>query len=238
MAVVCCSCNSYKKLIYFQDIDRNAAQQQSIDNYKPMVIQPGDILQIEITSANAAATVAFNTPPIGLDKGGYLVSDSGYIMMPVLGEVKVAGLTTAQAHNIVIMALKPYLSEANANLRVVNFKISVLGDVNRPGIYSTENERLNVVQALSLAGDLTVTANRHDLLLIREVNGKREFITLDLTSSKLFQSPYYYLESNDALYIQPDKEKYASVSASSRTIPIVISTISVIAIIITLFRHN
>src|SRR5690606_29409292 len=129
-----------------------------------------------------------------------------------------------------------YLSEPVVNIRMLNFKISVMGDVLRPGVYPVQNERITLPEALTLAGDLQITAIRQ-LILIRELEGKREFIPIDLTSTAFFNSPYYYLKNNDVIYVQPDKTKFATVDRSYRTASILLSGLSVVAIVFsTLYR--
>jgi len=244
LALICCSCKSYKSLVYFQDIDKSKIQTQKIDNYDTSVIQPGDILQITVASANPAATAAFNnsvstggaeSATAAADKG-YIVDEAGNIKMPVLGTIKVGGLTVNKIHDLLIPIYAPYLKDAYVNVQLINFKISVLGDVAHPGVFDIPNQRVNVLEALSRAGDLEATANRDGLVLIREIDGERKIIPLDLTNSKIMQSPYYYLKNNDILYIEPGKAKYATVSPTSRTLPIVLSIVSVLTIIFALAK--
>ena len=159
------------------------------------------------------------------------------MQLPYLGSVKVEGLSTNQARLLVESKLDEgkYLARPIVNLRLVNFKISVLGDVGRPGVYPVQSERITVIEALGLAGDLNITAKRNDVLLVRENQGKRQQIRLDLQSKELFTSPYYYLQNNDVLVVTPSPAKYASVDASYRNVSLIISALSVIALLITRF---
>ena len=208
----------------------------------PLIIQDGDILGINVTSLNPEASAVFNynlsrvngnnydTSP-GNPVVGYLVGPLGDIQLPLLGPLKVAGLTTAEIRALLQQKLDHYLKEPVVNIRLLNFKISVLGDVLKPDVYTVQNERINLLQALSLAGDLTITAQRTNLLLVREQEGRREYIPIDLTSKALFTSPYYYLKNNDVLYVQPDKTKFATVDRGYRSASIVLSGLSIVAIV-------
>ena len=129
------------------------------------------------------------------------------------------------------MLLK-YYNDPVVNVRILNFKVSVYGDVERPNVYSLQNERTTSTQALSMAGDLNITAMRKTVILVREEDGKRQFIPIDLTSKKIFESPYYYVRNNDEIYVQPDRTKYATVDRGYRTATLVLSGLSIIAIVL------
>jgi len=161
-----------------------------------------------------------------------MVDEKGTIQLPLVGSVKIEGLTTTEARELIQSKLINYLKEPVVSLRLINFRVSVLGDVARPGVYPVNNERVNVSEALSMAGDLSITAVRNNVLLVRETDGKRQYIRLNMQSKELFNSPYYYLQNNDVLYIQPGNAKYASVDSSYRNVSIILSALSVIALII------
>ena len=221
------SCSSYKNIPYFQNLNKSAPTREDIQNFSPLTIQPSDILGISVSSLNPQAW-----SDSSYRETGYLVDQQGEIKLPLIGKVKVAGLTTPVVGEQIQKRLQSYLKEPAVNVRVLNFKVAVLGDVGQPDVYKVPNERLTVTEALSMAGDLNITAKRN-ILLIREIDGKREYIPLDLTSVNLFHSPYYYLKNNDVIYVQPDKTKYASVDNNYRTISLVLSGLSILAIILT-----
>lgn len=237
------SCGSYKKTAYFQDLKQNAPSSETIGNYKSMTIQPEDILGINVSSLNPEASAIFNynlntiTGTTNNNQNnpviGYLVDQKGEIQLPLIGNYKVAGQTTSELREKMRKDLLRYLKEPVVNIRILNFKVSVLGDVSRPGVYQVQNERLTIPEAVSLAGDLNITAVRDRITLIRETNGTREYVPIDLTSKNLFSSPYYYLKSNDVIYVQPGKNKYASVDNSYRTLSLLLSAISIAAVILT-----
>ncbi|WP_449437249.1 polysaccharide biosynthesis/export family protein [Pedobacter steynii] len=238
----------YKSVPYFIDLPADSLLKEQITNKTVLRIQKNDILAITVNSLNPEASAIFNLGTTSsvqagnvsnldpsLTANGFLVDEKGLIQLPLVGSVSVNGLTTAEARELIQNKLKPYLKEPVVSIRLVNFRISVLGDVSRPGVYPISNERVNVSEALSLAGDLTITAERNNVLLVREIDGNRQFVRLNMQSKDLFNSPYYYLQNNDVLYIQPGKAKYASVDASYRNVSIVLSALSVIALLISRF---
>lgn len=222
------SCSSYKSVPYFQDLNRSSTATEKIDNYSPFIIQKEDILSITVSSLNPDAWQDGNNK-----ESGYLVDEEGNIQLPLIGSMKVVGLTTNELREQVQKALTPYLKAPSVNVRVLNFKVSVFGDVAHPDVYKIQNERVTVLDAISLAGDLNITGIRTNVLLIREVDGKRQYVNIDLTSANLFRSPYYYLKNNDAIYVQPSKDKTSSGDKDYRTISLILSAVSVITIILT-----
>lgn len=235
----------YKTIPYFTDLPIDSNTKEQIKNQTVLRIQKNDILAITVNSLNPEASAIFNMGSTSSTQGGvasndpaltangFLVDQLGAIQLPLVGSVQVLGLTTAEARVMLEKKLVEYLKEPVVSLRLVNFRISVLGDVLKPGVYPVNNERINISEALSMAGDLNITAERNNVLLIREDHGTREYIRLNLQSKKFFNSQYYYLQNNDVLYVQPGKTKYASVDASYRNVSLVISALSVIALLIT-----
>jgi polysaccharide export outer membrane protein len=144
----------------------------------------------------------------------------------------VSGLTTTDLVDQMQVKFQTYLSKPIVNARIMNFKVSVLGDVARPDVFTLTNERVTLIQALSLAGDLNITGIRNNILLIREIEGKREYIPIDLNSKKLFNSPYYYLKNNDVVYVIPNKAKVAQASTGFTKVSLVIGALSVLAIVL------
>ncbi|WP_207532057.1 polysaccharide biosynthesis/export family protein [Desertivirga arenae] len=242
LLTILASCGSYRKTAYFQDL-QNKSSKEAINNFTPLTIQPEDILGINVSSLNPEASAIFNynlNTVTGTNQNnpnnpviGYLVDRKGEIQLPLVGNFKVSGLTTSQVRDNLRKELLKYLKEPVVNIRLINFKVSVMGDVARPGVYQVQNERLTIPEAVSMAGDLNITALRNNITLIRETNGTREFIPVDLTSKNLFNSPYYYLKSNDVIYVQPGKNKYASVDNSYRTLSLLLSALSIAVIVIT-----
>jgi len=239
------SCKGYKEVAYFQNLKGQDLIEEEIKNYPPIKIQRDDILDITVTSRNPEATALYNSNAAssassggkssGSGSPGYLVDQNGTIQLPSLGAVKVEGLTTAEARILIQEKLTTYLTEPIVNLRITNFKISIIGDVGSPGVYPIQSEKVTVVEALSMAGDLTITAMRKNILLVRESGGKRQYVRLNLKDKEIFNSPYFYLQPNDALYIQPTDAKYAAVDTFTRNIGLVLSVISIGLVILTQF---
>ena len=245
------SCAHSKKITYFQDLkDTTKIYSQAINGTYEPKIQPDDVLGISVNSINPQATAIFNMQgnnaqlaPLSnagtitssgqnnAALNGYLVSKQGVIDFPVLGKLEVTGLTTSQLSDTLTGKLDQYLKDPIVNVRLLNYKVTVLGEVNRPASYSITSERITLVDAIGMAGDLTIDGKRENVLLIREENGERKFIRLDLNSSTLFESPYYYLKQNDIVYIEPSKSKAQSSAQSTfRFIGISLSVISLLII--------
>jgi polysaccharide export outer membrane protein len=238
------SCKAYKQVAYFQGLEEQGDLEETIKNYSPLKIQKDDMLAITVASMNSEASAIFN---LGASTGalsggasgststpiGYLVDQTGSIQLPFLGKIKVEGLSTAEIGKLLEDKLQQYLKDPIVTARLTNFKISILGDVTAPGVYPVQGERISLVEALSMAGDLSITGMRKNVLLIRENNGKREYVRLDLNDKNVFNSPYYYLQPNDALYIQPSSAKYATVDNTMRNLGFILSAASILLVIFT-----
>jgi polysaccharide biosynthesis/export protein len=245
-----CACVSNKKIAYFQDIQ--SVKQASLDSaiaFTEPVIQPDDILSINIFTLNpqsgAIINQAASTPTLGgntnnsvsTQNTGFLVDKNGEIELSLIGKIKVAGLTTYQARELIREKATDIYKQPNVQLRFANFKVSVLGEVNSPSAYTLPNEKVTILDALSLAGDLTIYGRRENILIVRDNNGKKEFARLDLNSSGIFSSPFYYLKQNDVIYVEPNKRKVAATnSAQIQTVSVVASVISVIVLAISSFK--
>ena len=241
------SCTPYKSVPYFQDLKKTQIYSEQINNASSLTIQPGDLLAVHVTSLNKEADAPFNynlnpiTPNAvsGIQRQeqesvfGYLVDSIGNIHMPLVGAIKVIGLSTVQIQQLLELKLSEYLSKPNVQVRLDNFKVSVLGDVAHPGVYSTRDERMSVVEALALAGDLNTTGIRDSVLLIREFEGKRQFVPLSMTSKGIFNSHYFYLKNNDVIYVQPNRDRVSQSDSGLAKASVIISALSVVALILT-----
>ncbi|MDB5241221.1 MAG: sugar transporter [Spirosoma sp.] len=246
------SCVQTKQLAYFQGQSSPMDTLTVASRYVP-TIQPGDVLSVQVSSLNPEASSFFNpymalaiadrgamptTPTMATPlpaQNGYLVDNAGTIELPVLGKVNVVGQTASQVKEHLRESLKEYLKEPTVNIRNLNFRISVMGEVLRPSLFTIPNEQITLLEALSLAGDVTIYGRRENVLLIREENGKRTFNRVDLTRRDLFSSPYYYLHPNDVVYVEPGKAKAATADRTNQLLPIALSALSFVAIIFSRF---
>ena len=200
------ACQSYKKVPYLQDTEVvNQIEQK--ENLYDAKIMPKDLLTIVVSCTSPELAAPFNLTVAS--PTNYLVDNEGKIFFPVLGELKLGGLTKKQAEQMIVERLKPYMKETPiVTVRMVNYKISVIGEVTRPGTFTISNEKVNLLEALAMAGDMTVYGLRDNVKLIREdATGKQEIITLDLNKSETILSPYYWLQQNDVVYVTPNKAK-------------------------------
>lgn len=223
------SCTASKKVVYFKDMPDTAVFRQLTPvAFSEPVILVDDIVRINIQTLEAPAVAP---EPEMLQ---YLVDKNGMVHLPMIGAVKIAGLTTAAARMLVQERAAEYFKNPTVQLQIANFKVTVLGEVARPSVYTMANERVTLMDALGQAGDLTIFAKRNNILLIRTNGDKKEFVRFDLNSSKTFQSPYFYLKQNDLIYVEPGKGKAAANNAGrTQAIAIAGSVISVLIIALT-----
>jgi len=241
--ILSCGCANVKKTVYFADVP-NSANIAKVPIPETR-IEPHDLLSITVSSMNPAATTIFNTPNssyvtsttatgTSLQSPGYLVNNAGYITFPVIGDVKVSGLTTDQLRKQLMKTLtdRQLLVDPVVSVRHLNFKVSVLGEVAHPTVINVPDEKISLLEALGLAGDITIYGRKDNVMLIRDENGVKKIKRFDLNSSELLTSPYYYLQSDDIVYVEANKDKVASTSRSAQVWPIVLSGLSFLAIII------
>jgi polysaccharide export outer membrane protein len=210
-------------------------------------IQKNDLLSITVSSLNPEASAVFNSPNVtsptisGTNSvTGYLVSSDGNIQFPILGNIKAAGLSKDQLKETINNKLleRKLLIDPIVSVRFLNFRVTILGEVAHPLVVNVPNEKISLLEALGMAGDLTVYARRDNVLIIREENGDKTFKRLNLTSSELLSSPYYYLKSNDIIYVEPNKSRIAATSRSQQWIPVVLSSLSLVVIVLDRVLNN
>lgn len=244
------SCATDKKIIYFQDIQNTkAAELENAAKFTEPVIQPDDNLSINIFTLNQQTGTIINqaasTPILGGNANtavaqqvtGFVVDKNGDVELALAGKIHVAGLTTYEARERVRERVVKYYNEPSVQLRFANFKVSVLGEVKTPSTYNMPNEKVSIMDALSLAGDLTIYGRRDNVLVVRDNNGKKQYAHLDLNSSDIFNSPFYYLKQNDLVYVEPNKAKNAANNAARvQTIGIITSVLSVLILAVSVIR--
>lgn len=224
------SCVTPKKIIYFQNENKVEAITAS-KAYLPK-IQAGDILSVTVNSISPEASKFFNQSKEEVIPIEYLVDANGNIEMPVIGEVKVAGNTTSEIKDLLKNKLDKYLEQPTVNVNFSNFKITVLGEVNKPGVYNISNEQIDLIEAIGLAGDLTIYGKRKEVLVVRENQGKKEFIEIDITNREVFGLQNIELHPNDIIYIAPSRAKIAAGDNFYRVAPLVISVITLLSIVL------
>jgi polysaccharide export outer membrane protein len=247
------SCGNTRNLIYMQGTFDTARLSQ-VNPVEP-VIRQGDILSIIVYSDNPDATKIYNqslitTANAGAQSGGtqimtgtspaapgYQVDQKGNIMFQGIGLIHVEGLTKAQLKDTLDVQLTPFLQHPYYNIRFLNYKFTMLGEVLKPGLVSIPGERINLLEAIALAGDLTFYGRRDNILVIRETNNKREFARLDLTKPEIMESPYFYLQQNDIVIVEPNNKKVSANDVTTlRDVSIAATVVSTLAILYSIFR--
>ena len=248
MLIVVSSCKTREKIVYFQE---GVAVTDSItvntSNYTPK-FKKDDLLSVIVSADDPLTALPFNLPipssAIGGSSGyqtgspekfGYLIDENGMINMPYIGKVEIDGLSRVEAALLIEDSLSLYVKNPIVNIQVLNYKITVLGDVDRPGTFKVPNERITLLEAIGLAGDLNVTGNRRNVMVVRDNGGIKTEYRIDLTSSDLFNSKVYYLEQNDVVYIEPNitaRSRSSLLVATSSTFialtSVVLTTISIL----------
>lgn len=237
---VIASCSSGAKITYLQNADTKPPEEKAL-KYEP-TLQPDDLLSIIVSAQNPESTAPFNLPQIqgnyeiGNNQNGiktYLINNEGEIEFPVIGKVKLGGLVRTEANKKLEALVSEYVKNPGINLRILNFKISVLGEVSRPGTFSIDSERITLLEALGKAGDLTIYGKRSDLLIIRENNGVKKYQRVDITKADFVSSPFYYLAQNDVVVVNPNKTKINSSAVGPNTSTI-LTAISILATLVVL----
>jgi polysaccharide biosynthesis/export protein len=244
------SCLSHKELINFRSGDEKAPtlvnlQKQVVLNRVDIKLQTNDVLAVIIASPDAVLATPYNivssvmtTQTITANSPTtYLINSEGFIDLPTLGEIKAAGLTIKELKQEILKRVTKELKNPSVNVRLINFKISVLGEIARPGEIQITDERINVLQALAKAGDFTPYSDRRHVMVIRDKNGFREIGELNLKDTAFFSSPYFFLQQDDIIYIEPTKGKIAQIQQPVNTYlqPVQVG-ISLLAILIALFK--
>ncbi len=241
--VILLSSCAKRNLVYFSDIGSNQEYITEISRTVEPKIQSGDLLRITVSSLNPESNLLFNSgimTPSGMEgqrlnnnvtqlNQGYLVDKNGEINFPVLGKIKLAGLTKEEATEEMVFLLKEYEKDPIVNLAFLNFKITVIGEVANPGTFTLETDRITLLEAFGLAGDMTEYGKRENVLIIRDVDGERRAIRINLNDKEILNSPYYMLHQNDVIYVEPDRIKAVQASTNQRTFAVlgILTTLTV-----------
>lgn len=251
------SCVSHESLVNYDNTPTIPSTPQSILEYPSLVIQTDDILHIGVSSSEELAARPFivnNATPMGgggmagggnnvgagMLINGYLVNEAGEITFPTIGKIQLGGLEMEEARAKILSELEPYFEEPPiVKIRLLNFRVNVSGEVRRPGVFQVQNERITIVEAITLAGDFTDYSDRDSVLIMRETNGERKFGYISFESAELFNSPYFYLQQNDVIYVRPIRRKVGVVNDPANQIFRWISAITgTAAFIISITRNR
>jgi polysaccharide export outer membrane protein len=238
------SCASRKDVVYYQGIDEMAPSEKST-SYE-IKIQPDDLLMIIVSAEDPEIAAPFNLKSISIQTPGkldviggqqtmqlYLTDAKGFIEFPVLGKLKVSGMSRSEVLQLLQQKIAVYIKNPIINLRVMNFKVSVQGEVNSPGTYSVASDRITLIEALTMAKDLTIYGKRSNILVIREVDGVKSYNRVNITTAEFINSPFYYLAQNDVVYVEPIKTKINGAAIGPNT-GVIISISSLLITLITL----
>ena len=238
------SCTSRKEVVYYQNLEN--LEDSSLSNSYEIKVQPDDLLSIIVSAEDPEIAIPFNLRTVSVVSPNgqkfvtgqetmqlYLVDALGFIDFPVLGKLKVSGLTRTQVTELFQNKISSYIKNPIINFRITNFKISVQGEVNAPGTYTVDSERITLIEALTKARDLTIYGKRDNVLIIREKDGVKTFNKIDLTKTDFVNSPFYYLAQNDVIYVEPNKARVNAASVGPNT-GVIISVTSLIITLITL----
>jgi polysaccharide biosynthesis/export protein len=239
------SCVDTRKVPYFKDLGEGLIPSSAVS--LETVINKSDILSISVTSPNPDATIMFNAPNMAANQttiaaagnmspaSGYLVAQDGTIEFPALGKIVAAGLTKEKLKQEITQKLvdSKLLIDPIVTIRLLNYRVTVLGEVARPTVVTVPNEKISILEAIGLAGDITIYGKKENVLLIREEKGSKVIKRINLNSSEIFSSPYYYLKSNDVVYVEPNAARVAASTRSQQLLPTILSALSFVAIILT-----
>jgi len=244
------SCST-RNLVYFSDVPLDAIGTEPMATVLDPLIQPGDYVAIRVSTLNPETNLLFNSGVLsnmGSGSGvgnsgmssndGYRVDKSGAINFSILGKVEVGGLTIDEASDKLTQMLESEAKNPIVNIKILNFKITVLGEVSSPGTFNISTENINIVEAIGLAGDLTAFGKRENVLLIRVKDGVRYTARLDLNKKEIFSSPYFYLHQNDVIYVEPVRARAAQASMSRSNLSLAFSIISIATLLLTRFVLN
>ena len=238
LVLLLCSCASKKDILYFQNLSDYYGKSDTSKNI--IILKKNDKLAILVSAEDERAVKPFNAVQNNKINNSevksnqatepeYIVNEEGFIFFPILGKLKVVNKTKTEVVKMIENKLTTYVKKPTVSLRISNFKVSVLGEVNKPGLYPIEANRLTILEALSLAGDMTIQGKREDVLLIREENEIITYNSIDFTKGDLFYSPFYYLQQNDILVVGPNK---ARIQQSKNTIKNISSISGILSLIV------
>ncbi|WDF57126.1 polysaccharide biosynthesis/export family protein [Mucilaginibacter sp. KACC 22063] len=248
IAVLFSSCRTKRNLTYFSDLPDSTTYKTKVLNLAETKIQAGDILSITVNSPSPESNMLFNggmpltqsmgtglqstsATPAAPAQNGYEVNHSGDVNFPVLGKVQIAGLTKEQAAEKITDLLKGYIKQPVVNVRFLNFRVTVLGEVTRPSTFNVQNDGINILEALGMAGDMTVYGKRENVLVVRQTGETRTMARLNLNNKSVFESPYFNLQQGDVVYVEQDKSKLSATRTAILT-SIIVGSVTIISVLL------
>lgn len=233
------SCKLREKTVYVNKSSLDSLSSVSSEKQNLIKLKEDDFVSIMVYETDKESVAQFNLfiPPGSEIMVGYIIDRSGNVNIPVLGKVKLAGLYKDEAVELIETKLKSYFNNPVVHINLLNFKVTVLGEVNTPGAYNIKDERVTVFEAIGMAGDLKITGKRNNILVIREENGKKVEYRADLTSNSIYNSPIYYLKQNDVVYVEPNKASIANSTFIKDNGRLMLSMTSVIVSILILINR-
>ncbi len=230
------SCVSHKKITYFNDIAESAGGEIAFPDAPILQLQANDIVEIEISSISSETSQFFSRSGSDVDKkyagNTYQIATDGSIDLPLVGSVHIGNMSTDEAQDVIHEALLQYLQKPTVNLRLVSFRITVLGEVETPGVYDVPGAQVSVLEALGYAGDMTIYGKRDNVMLIRNYEGAKIYQRINLNSSEFMSSQFFYLQNNDVLYVEPSKGATSKDDNAYRILPLVLSTLTFLIVLI------
>ncbi|MEQ7799375.1 polysaccharide biosynthesis/export family protein [Pedobacter sp. ASV1-7] len=237
ITMVFMACSPQRDLVYFSNLSKVSSSE--IQNTSDLRLQKNDQITVSISSPNPEYNVLFassgnlGTSNVSGGKVAIRINNKGTINLPLLGELAVEGLKIEEAQNLIAKEFSKQVKSPVVTVELINFKITVIGEVNKPSSLNVPGEQINLLEALGMAGDMTVYGKRDNVLVIREANGVRNMARLNLNDKNVYESPYFQLKQNDIVYIEPDKSKEKEYSPNNRALPIITACISAVAVLAT-----
>lgn len=236
--LVVSGCSPYNQIVNYNESNSFPLESHTITNFEPIRLQPGDLLSIEVGSVNAEAVEVFREFQVS----GYLLGSDGAIDFPLVGKVNLEGKTVEEARADLLKSIEKYFDVQPAiNVALTNFKVVVNGEVGAPGVINVQNDRITIIEAMTLSGDFTPYSKRDSVMVVREdtKTAKRSFGYVNFNSSEIFNSPYFYLKQNDVVYVKPDKRALATLTTrQQKLLPYVSIAVSVALLTISISRSR
>jgi len=232
------SCVPHKKITYFNDIREGSEGDINFQEPPEITLQPNDVVEIDINSVSKETNEYFIKAGSAVDKeysgNTYQLSANGSVILPLIGQIALNDQTPEEAEKTIRDAALKYLQSPTVNVRLVSFQITILGEVNNPGVYNISDSKATILEALGYAGDLTIYGKRDNVLLIRNDKDEKKYMRFNLNQSDILSSNQFYLKNNDVLYIEPSKGKSSADDNAYRILPLIISTLTFVTVLISL----